>query len=217
MNYFIGDIHGNLDKLVSLFKKLIDLITDDDTVIFLGDYIDRGPHSYEVIEYLIALSKRFNTVFLKGNHEDMMENYLLGKDIGGAFLFNGGLATIQSYNKHCGEFKFPENHIEFFSNLKLYFEGEGFIAVHAGLNPDVEENEDQDIYDLLWIRDKFYRSNKRWDKTIIFGHTSTSLISRRDMIYMDEERNIIGIDSGVVFGGPLSCLRWPDKKVFQSD
>ncbi len=216
MIYFIGDIHGHLERLVSLVREINSELQENDTIVFLGDYIDRGIDSYEVIEFLIELSRYRKAVFLKGNHEDMMLKYLKGDDPNGIFLYNGGDMTIRSYKKNVGAFKLPFHHRDFFSGLRLVHEGEDFIAVHAGLNPAKKSLADQDERDLLWIRDKFFRSSKRWEKTVIFGHTPTSYMGHGDQVYIDKERNIIGIDSGVIFGRKMSCLRWPDRKIFYS-
>jgi len=213
--YIIGDIHGYFHRLVNLFNKLTKLVKDADTIIFLGDYIDRGPHSYEVIDFLIQISRTagLNSVFLKGNHEDMFLTYLRGEDSSGAYMINGGDATMRSYIAHCGVFELPEHHRDFFNNLALYYEGDDFIAVHAGLNPGIDSMEEQVDYELLWIREKFFRADKRWDKTIIFGHTPVSYIEHDGQLYVDNERNIIGIDSGVIFGNQLTCLVWPERKI----
>ncbi len=214
MYYLIGDIHGYFKRLVNLFNKLKLRVREEDTIIFLGDYIDRGAHSYEVIDFLISVSRTpgLSTVFLKGNHEDMFMSYLRGEDRNGLYIFNGGDATIKSYIAHQGEFRLPEHHREFFESLRLYYEGEDFIAVHAGLNP-AAPLQAQDEHDLIWIREKFFRADKRWDKTVIFGHTPTVYISGDSPVYIDEERNIIGIDTGVIFGKSLSCLVWPERSI----
>jgi serine/threonine protein phosphatase 1 len=214
MYYLIGDIHGYFKRLVNLFNKLKPSVMKEDTIIFLGDYIDRGAHSYEVIDFLISASRTpdLSTVFLKGNHEDMLMSYLGGEDRNGLYIFNGGDATIRSYIAHQGEFRLPGHHREFFESLRLYYEGEDFIAVHAGLNPAVPLQA-QDEHDLIWIREKFFRADKRWDKTIIFGHTPTVYISGDSPVYIDEERNIIGLDTGVIFGKSLSCLVWPERRI----
>ena len=215
MYYIIGDIHGYFKRLVGLLDRLLKRIRPPDTVVFLGDYIDRGPQSYEVIDFLIELSRTptLNTVFLKGNHEDMFLKYLRGEDSAGVYIINGGDATIRSYIANRGVFELPKHHGEFFNGLRLYYEGEDFIAVHAGLNPDTDRLEAQDEYDLLWIREKFFRKEKRWDKTVVFGHTPVAYISREGPVYDDLDRNIIGIDSGVIFGNPLTCLVWPTREI----
>lgn len=219
MYYFIGDIHGELDKLRNLFKRLINQIDDkQDTIIFLGDYIDRGDKSYGVVEYILDLSGRYNVIFLKGNHEDMLLNYLDGNDKHDMYLYNGGDATIRSYKENYNnKFYIPEHHMNFYKSLSLYYEGKDFIAVHAGLNPEIDNIHDQDMHDIIWIREEFFSSSKRWEKTVIFGHTPTSFFSKDNLVYIDKERNIIGIDSGVIFGSPLTCLTWPDRKVYNSE
>ena len=217
MYYITGDIHGDLPRLVSLIKKVArDFREEEDTMIFLGDYIDRGPYSYEVIDFLIELSQTVKTVFLKGNHEDMLEKYMMGESGGDVYLINGGTATIESYKRNMGSFTIPVHHELFFRNLKLYFETDDFIAVHAGLHPRLEGVEHQLEHDMLWIRDTFFKSKRKWRKTVIFGHTPASIMTRKKGITIDENRNIIGIDNGVIFGNDLACIRWPDKKIYYS-
>lgn len=218
MYYLIGDIHGHIYKFINLFKKIRNNLTDQDTLIFLGDYIDRGEFSFEVVDFLISLSKAYNTYFLKGNHEAMFLDYLHDqKKKNDIFLFNGGDSTIRSYKKNCGEFSIPKNHMEFYNNLHLYYKSEDFIAVHAGLNPKINNIEDQEESDMIWIRDRFFRAAKKWEKTIIFGHTPTHFVTSEAGVYFDDTRNIIGIDSGVIYGKEISCLRWPDRKIFTSE
>lgn len=216
MYYIIGDVHGYFKKLVSVFDQVSLRLQQSDTIIFLGDYIDRGSQSYEVVDFLIELSRTptLNTVFLKGNHEDMFMTYLRGEDSAGNYIINGGDATIRSYIAHRGVFELPEHHRAFFNGLKLFYEGEDFIAVHAGLDPNKRLDE-QDEYDLLWIRERFFRKDKRWDKTVIFGHTPVSYIAHDASIFVDDQRNIIGIDSGVIFGNKLSCLVWPTRELIR--
>jgi len=215
--YIIGDIHGYLSKL----KKIISCVKNDaqenDIFIFLGDYIDRGPSSFEVIEFLIEFSYKYKTFFLTGNHEDMFMRFLLKGDNYKNYIINGGGYTINSYKKNMKGFVIPENHKKFFNNLKLYYEADDFIAVHAGLNPDIKDLEKQNKNDLIWIRDDFYKNPVKWNKTIIFGHTPTPYINNSDKVYIDESKNIIGLDTNAMTEGfPLSCIRWPDKKIYQA-
>lgn len=216
MFYLIGDIHGYFNKLSALFEKIKKHITDNDTIIFLGDYIDRGHQSFEVIDFLIDLQQKYNTICLKGNHESMFLNYLQGRDIS-LFMYNGGQATIDSYTEIMGSLRLPESHKAFYNNLKLYHETDDFIALHAGLRPGLPV-ELQSSYDMVWIREDFYLQKYHWPKLVVFGHTTTFTITGLPIyeIYDDVNKNIIGIDTGAAYGGPLTCLRLPDKKIFQS-
>lgn len=216
MFYLIGDIHGHFQKLSHLVDKIKKYLTLDDSLVFLGDYIDRGYQSFEVIDYLVSLKDDYNTILLKGNHEDMFLNYLKGYDVS-IFMYNGGHATIQSYEETIGSLKLPQAHKNFFNSLKLYYETEDFIAVHAGLRQGTSLQQ-QSEHDLLWIREEFYQKQYTWDKTVIFGHTATFNITVLPIyeVYDDKKKNIIGIDTGAAYGGPLTCLRMPDRQIFQS-
>lgn len=214
--YIIGDIHGYYIKLKRLFDIISGEIRDSDIIIFLGDYIDRGPESFEVIEYLLNLSKMYNTVFLTGNHEDMFLSFYTRGENYFNYIRNGGAATIRSYINHMKKFILPESHKELFNNLKLYYEGEDFIAVHAGLNPDIKKISDQSRDDMIWIREEFYHRNRRWEKTVIFGHTPTPYLHNSFDVYIDERKNIIGLDTFAMNEEyPLTCIVWPDRRFYQ--
>lgn len=215
--YIVGDIHGHSAKLKRVISMVMDDFNKNDTFIFLGDYIDRGPSSFEVIEFLTGLSNLYNAVFLTGNHEDMFKRFVLLGDNYDNYIANGGGYTIESYIKNMNEFVIPESHVVFYNSLAPYYEGGDFIAVHAGLNPDVSNLADQKRYDLIWIREKFYRFPKRWEKTVIFGHTPVQYINNSDTVYIDDDKNIIGLDTNAMtYGFPLTCLRWPDRKIYQA-
>ena len=212
MYYIIGDIHGYIHKFINLFQKLRNHIEKDDILIFLGDYIDRGEHSFEVIDFLLSVQRAYNAVFLKGNHEAMLMDYINPEIKNEIFLYNGGDATIRSYKKNIGTFKIPKSHMTFYRSLQLFYETDEFIAVHAGVNPKIKNLHEQEESDLIWIRDKFFRSTENHNKTIIFGHTPTHFISKDNDVFIDEKRNIIGLDTGVIYGKKISCIRWPDKR-----
>ncbi len=216
--YIIGDIHGYYIKVKRLFDIIAAEIKNNDIIIFLGDYIDRGPESFEVIDYLIQISKMYNVVFLEGNHEDMFLAFYMRGENYFNYLRNGGGTTIKSYIKHMGRFILPDNHIEFFNSLKLFYEGDDFIAVHAGLNPDVKNLSEQKSEDLIWLREKFYRSSKRWIKTVIFGHTPTPYLHNSFDVFIDEKRNIIGLDTYAMDERfPLTCMVWPERRFLQGN
>jgi serine/threonine protein phosphatase 1 len=201
--FAVGDIHGCLDKLISLMG-IIDIDPKRDTLLFIGDYIDRGTQSKEVVDYLIDLARRHSRViFLKGNHERMLENYLNGT-AKFDFLVNGGQATLDSYLKDHSDTEqslIPAAHLDFFDNLRLYHETEEYIFVHAGLKPNVPL-EEQSEWDMLWIRDEFIYSDFDFGKRVIFGHTPF-----REPLILG---NKIGIDTGAVYGNMLSCVELPD-------
>lgn len=201
--FAIGDIHGCLNKLQDLMDK-IDIDIKKDTLVFIGDYIDRGKHSYEVVEYLLNLKRRFQQiVFLKGNHEEMLEKYLAGFDKI-TYLVNGGQQALDSYmnnsRKPDGP-QIPREHLSFFNSLQLFYETEDYIFVHAGLKNKVPL-EQQKTEDLLWIRSKFIRSDFNFGKQVVFGHTPLP----EPLV----QPNKIGIDTGAVYGGKLTCVRLPE-------
>ncbi len=207
--FAIGDIHGCFDKLMSIMDT-IDIDLKKDTLVFIGDYIDRGPGSKAVVDYLIELGRREpHVVFLKGNHEMLLEHYLDGSD-SATFLYNGGQATLDSYLQSCPDkqaYPIPPEHLEFFSNLRLYHETDEYIFVHAGLSAKVAL-EKQDEWDMLWIRDEFIYSDFDFEKRVIFGHTAF-----RAPLVLD---NKIGIDTGAVYGNKLTCLELPAVRFFSA-
>ena len=200
--FAIGDIHGCFDKLCALMYK-IKIDRNNDILLFLGDYIDRGPSSFEVIEYLIDLKKHFQKiVFLKGNHEEMLETYLSGKDRH-AYLINGGQSTLESYMKRSrmtGSPLIPQEHLDFFESLSLYYESDNYIFVHAGLRENIPL-EMQNPADFLWIREDFVSSDFDFGKRVVFAHTPY----KEPLV----ESNKIGIDTGAVYGNKLTCVELP--------
>lgn len=206
--YAIGDIHGCIEELEILLTYLEhrERITSKDLIVFIGDYVDRGDNSKGVIELLIDFQSRHpQTVFLKGNHEVMLMDFLgLEGDCAEVYLPNGGLKTLDSYgvphSKLLGEaiHYFPEPHIHFLQNLDRIVVNDKYIFVHAGLQPlrNLDEQSDSNIY---WIRDEFIQNIHRFGKIIIFGHTPFEDVLF-DLPYK------IGIDTGLVYGNKLTCL-----------
>ena len=209
--FAIGDIHGCLDQLQQLLSSL-DIDRQNDTLLFIGDYIDRGRASREVVEYVIKLRQEFrNVVFLLGNHEYMLLRYLEGIDEE-MYLYNGGRVTMADYNilpsdpPKLRKEKIPAEHLDFFRTLLPCYETEKHIFVHAGLKPGFSPAE-QPVHNLLWVRQEFIDSEYDFGKLVIFGHTPLShpLISP----------NKIGIDTGAVYGGKLTCVELPAIKIYQ--
>jgi serine/threonine protein phosphatase 1 len=197
--FAVGDIHGCYQKLLDMMDKLT-INFNKDTLVFLGDYIDRGESSFQVVDYLADLKKQHNNiVFLKGNHEEMFFNYLSGEDEV-TFLFNGGEQTLKGYTDAKGSISVPQSHLDFFNALQLYYETDDYIFVHAGLREGVPL-EQQKPEDLLWIRRSFIDSDYDFGKLVVFGHTPYSEVLIKD--------NKIGIDTGAVYGYKLTCLELP--------
>jgi serine/threonine protein phosphatase 1 len=216
--YAIGDIHGRVDLLAGLH----DLILKDasgsaakrQVAIYLGDYIDRGSDSKAVIDLLLhAPLPGFETIHLKGNHEQAMLEFLDDAATGRDWLSFGGEATLKSYgvalpHRTAGDadlrraqaafrHAMPHDHGEFFRQLRLSHEEGDFFLVHAGVRPGVPL-EAQNAWDLLWIRNEFLTSRQRFGKLVIHGHTITETPEIRP--------NRIGIDTGAFNTGRLTCL-----------
>ncbi|MDR2368332.1 MAG: serine/threonine protein phosphatase [Deltaproteobacteria bacterium] len=193
--FVIGDIHGCRLKLEELLLKIDWRPANQEKLVFLGDYIDRGLDSYGVVEKVLELKNRWRerVVLLKGNHEQMFFNYISGKE-NLSLTSNGSEFTIDSYRQNA---PFPISHIDFYQNLELFHETESHIFVHAGLRPGVGLG-DQAEDDLLWIRDEFLESAYDFGKTVVFGHTPV-----REPYFAPGR---VGLDTGAVFvGGRLTC------------
>jgi len=210
--FAIGDIHGCPDELSALLTAIKPAAGD--TVVFMGDYVDRGPSSRVVVEQLLALkSNGCETVFLKGNHEDMMLSFLgLPGRYGDSFLFNGGASTMDSYgvtesNLDSAMERIPETHIDFFKGLATSYLRPPFLFVHAGIMP-LRQLEEQEVEDLLWIRQEFIFNPHNIGQTVIFGHTPV-----RDVLIDLPYK--IGIDTGLVYGGKLSCVEFTESVLYQ--
>ncbi|GGA27449.1 metallophosphoesterase family protein [Psychrobacillus lasiicapitis] len=225
----ISDIHGELEKFEQLLRQ-VEYNPENDQLILLGDYIDRGPNAKGVIAKVISLQKAGAQV-LKGNHEDMMVKALTSdveKSWNHWVKLGGGDKTLFSYGfsendftVNAENFRKPilqsavlQQHLEFVQGLKNYIETPDYIFVHAGVHPTSSLSE-TNPHILLWIRDEFHKSYAG-EKTVIFGHTETSLLHEEKEnynVYFGDNR-IIGIDGGAVYGGQLNCLELPSQKVY---
>ena len=200
--FIVGDIHGCLDMLKRLMDK-IDWRPDEDRLIFLGDYVDRGADSRGVVDFILEISKTSSLVqCLMGNHENILLDFLNTGEPR-MLIINGGMPTLESYqiaNKKGDDPLVPPDHVAFFQNLPLYIELDSYYVVHAGFRPGVEI-EKQSLEDLTWIREPFIFSDYDFGKTVIFGHTPLA-----EPLVMD---NKIGLDTGAVYGNRLTCLEIP--------
>lgn len=226
--YAIGDIHGCHEELLALMEKLVkDGLSRDDHVVFLGDYIDRGPDSKKVIDILIEFSQTINCTFLRGNHEGMFLDFLGYQGYEGEyFLTNGGAKTLKDYGlgaivdlplhfkvmreqirKNKADL-FPKEHIEFLLATEYGVQTDKYIFIHAGLRNSIALDR-QDTYDLLWMRQPFLGSKHPFKKWVIHGHTPVDKV----MIHEPYE---INLDTSCVFGGALTCIKLNDADVANS-
>ena len=215
--YAIGDVHGRLDLLDRLLETIDrDALKARDqsaVSVFLGDYIDRGPDSAGVIARLIELQHRDpNAVFLRGNHEQMLLDFLNDPNCYQAWCQLGGEQTLLSYNVTPPLFEedssiqdvhgtfaraLPEQHLRFIGSTKyMHVEGD-YLFVHAGIRPDAHFNE-QDPQDLMWIRDEFLSSSVKFEKVVVHGHSGHKEPAVRP--------NRIGIDTMAYKTGHLTAL-----------
>jgi serine/threonine protein phosphatase 1 len=210
--FVIGDIHGCVEEVECLLDSIAP--ASGDTVVFLGDYVDRGPASRNVIDRLLRLQREGpRCVFLKGNHEDMFLAFLGYEGrYPDAFLINGGEATLRSYGLEGSSGpavvrRLPPEHLDFLRSLQLYHHHGEFLCVHGGLSP-VRPLDQQVSDDLLWIREEFIASRHPFPFTVLFGHTP----SREVFIDLPYK---IGLDTGLVYWNKLSCLELEEKDLYQ--
>lgn len=191
--FVIGDIHGCSKTLEELLFGQLN-IDSKDLLFFVGDYIDRGPHSLQVINLITGLIyKGYNIFPARGNHEQMLLDYYLYND--NTWLFNGYKQTISSFGYKAPEDFEPVN-IKFFYNLRHYYITDGFIITHAGLNTNTEKPF-EDIHSMLWTRDNEIDKQKTYGRKVISGHTPHSIEDIEKSLGKDK----IQIDSGCVYLG----------------
>lgn len=219
--YAIGDIHGRLD----LLDRLLGLISEDVknhsaqrlVVIFLGDYVDRGPQSRGVIERLMggppstSPLAQAEWICLRGNHEDVMLRFLSEAGVGSGWCAYGGLETIRSYagtlpDGAVGDMQalqlllsraLPPTHLRFLSRLPLSHEEGDYLFVHAGIRPGIPIAE-QSPHDMIWIRDDFLFDTRPHEKVVVHGHTISPTPELRP--------NRIGIDTGAYGSEHLTAV-----------
>lgn len=216
--YAIGDIHGRLDLLAELLglieRDLAARPNADNGLVYLGDYVDRGPDSRAVLDRLCGPPPAgLEPVFLKGNHEAMLLRFVECGQGGFNWLYNGGAATLLSYGLELpatahGDAalaslqapfaaSLPAAHRAFLAGLRLWHREGDYLFVHAGIRPNVTLAE-QSVEDLLWIREEFLEHDGPLEQVVVHGHT----VARKAEI----RRHRIGIDTGAYHTGRLTCL-----------
>jgi serine/threonine protein phosphatase 1 len=206
--FAIGDVHGCDEELRALLQKLP--LTRDSLVVFLGDYIDRGPNSRGVVETILELKQYCRVVCLLGNHELMLSEFLDGSDARrmARFIYNGGGATLASYSDDDGVVAIPPEHLEFYKELAHYHVEGDHCFVHAGLPVDVEEL-DLDVHgeDLVWMRLRPGAPEPTYSKIVVHGHTprpEVEILPRR-----------INLDTSCVYGHALTAMELHSQKTWR--
>ncbi|OAN50064.1 metallophosphoesterase family protein [Magnetospirillum moscoviense] len=219
--YAIGDVHGRADLLDQLLARIAEDAQANAhkalSLVFLGDFVDRGLHSKAVVDRLIAgppstgpLAKAA-WVCLRGNHEDYLVRFFTDQGSGRAWCANGGVATVESYAGPLTDEQrtdlaalqlafiraLPRNHLRFLSRLPLWHLIGDYLFVHAGIRPGIRL-EDQDPGDMLWIRDEFLFDPTPHPWVVVHGHSQRPLPEVR--------ANRIGIDTGAYRSGVLTAL-----------
>lgn len=225
--YAIGDVHGCYELLTALLEAIV---ADAAAVksaklpllIFVGDYVDRGPRSADVLSALVWLSRHaaIEVMFLRGNHEAMLFAFLEEPFRALPWLQHGGAETLESYGvivpdkdvaENCwrlrNEFmdRLPASHLDFLRDLPTQVTCGDYVFVHAGLRPGVPLAR-QKVEDLLWIRDEFLDKDHKFEKIVVHGHTWTD-----DKPEITRYR--IGIDTGAYATGTLTAARLSDSSV----
>ena len=213
--YAVGDIHGRLD----LLERMLEMIAEDSRnsadrklLVFLGDYVDRGPASKGVVDRLLQpIAGGFETHFLKGNHEHSLLGFLTEPSLYQMWKRYGAMECLQSYGVHPPvhddmrafesardelEAAMPQAHLEFLNALEMSFEIGDYFFVHAGVRPGIPLRR-QSPEDLMWIREDFLGSGINFGKVVVHGHTPSKMPIVR--------ANRIGVDTGAYITGHLSC------------
>lgn len=224
--YAVGDVHGCLDALLALERNIVEdasTLPGSKTIVMLGDYVDRGPSSAQVLDHLAGPAPAgFERICLAGNHELAMLDYLEGRIGLRAWLGIGAEPTLLSYGidhrrlldiygdeRQVGAVireTIPAGHLAFLRSLPVLIEADSYIFVHAGIRPGVELNRQRDV-DLVFIRSAFFEQAHLLTRYVVHGHTPVEEAKREGMR--------VNIDTGAFFSGRLTGLRiWQDKGLY---
>lgn len=223
----IGDIHGGLKALIQLLERID--ITPSDKLIFLGDYVDGWSDSANTVSYLIELAKQNTCIFIRGNHDDLTENWLKTGDLNEQWLQHGGQSSIDAYRNFSSEE--IEEHLNFYSQmLNYYIDPENKLFVHAGftdLSGPVREYHpkklfwDRTLWEMTLALDKnlskdsvYYPKRLLLFNEIYIGHTPVTRIGKEQPVNI---ANVWNLDTGAAFKGKISAIEMATKEIWQSD
>ncbi|HET8782156.1 MAG TPA: metallophosphoesterase family protein [Pyrinomonadaceae bacterium] len=231
--FVVGDIHGRCAQLLNL----LDMLPRDpetDTLVFLGDLIDRGADAPGCVENILRMCRENpeRVICLRGNHEQMLMDFIDGENNIWLTPVTGGERTFEQYTGQSPwadpeqdledvritfERAFPVEHLAFMRGLPFYYEDDHAIYVHAGLDEGKHPSESSET-SLLWMRDMDFYKNYR-GKPCVFGHTPTPLLPLRGRlgrhgIYISH--SAVGLDTGYNHASPLSCLSLPEFNLYQT-
>ena len=214
--YAIGDVHGRADLLEALLARIDADLTahpiEQSVQVFLGDYIDRGPNSREVLDLLINRGRQHTMVYLTGNHESFAAEFIRNPSVWPDWKTIGGVSTLLSYDvtpsiradpqerqelSVAFDQALPDDHRRFLQSLALSYTCGDFFFSHAGVRPGVPLQLQRQT-DLLWIREDFLLHEEDFGKVVVHGHTPTK--------EPDVKPNRINIDTGAYATGRLTCL-----------
>lgn len=200
LTFAVGGIHGCHRKLVGLLERCRSYSAGVSyRVVFLGDYVDRGPASRAVLDTLMSLQESqgdASVVVLLGNHEELLLRAFIDPSAKDQWLANGGVETLESYSGRDGEEAFVR-HAEWLKSLPLSFDDGLRFFVHAGIDPTRPLN-NQSQHDLLWIREPFLNFDGPFERLIVHGHTPVRTGP-------EIKHNRVNVDTGAVFSGQLTA------------
>ena len=237
----IGDIHGNLAALDDLLGQLKREVGPGDVMVFLGDYIDRGPDTKGCIDRILALQHEMPGAVecLCGNHDDWLLRTLRGSRQHTWLLATDAFKTIESYSVEAARVvreaaskagaalygdncplpyevffdTVPAEHIQFFESLRPYYQSPDCVCTHGGLDPGVASVHEQSRYDLIWGGDGFPDSYDG-PETVVYGHRNNAILNAEGWPLPKIVGRTLGIDT--ISHGVLTAVRLPDRRVFQS-
>jgi serine/threonine protein phosphatase 1 len=238
----IGDIHGNLSALEDLLGKVVPTLSREDVLVFLGDYIDRGPDSRGCVDRIVRLKheSQFSVITLKGNHEEWMIK-TWRDSTSHSWIFTGqGFSTIESYSREAGAIldreierygprliterislpyevffnTMPREHLAFLDALETYHQTGDVVCVHGGVALDGRPVEMQDAQELIWGPDAFPDQYQGRD-AVVYGHWDNSVEDKDGWPWpCTKDNQTFGIDT--ISKGVLTAMRFPEGKIFQS-